>query len=186
MLAMPQSTVQLAPIIELIGKLWLHEVTSETLASMQSEEFRETYEQLGGFVPESIDAQAIENLAVEYCELLVGPRGHISPVQSVWSKNQFQSEASSTMQKFFDLLPGYQPESNLSDHIGVQLNYLGALFSRSDDAHANEVADHFVKTQLPWTSTFLDRVEQKSGSEETPSPFYNGLSKVTRALIGSL
>jgi len=178
---MSQTTAQLAEIVEFLGQLWLYEVTGETLSGMQTEPFSEPYRELGGFIPDSADAAIVENLAIEYCELLVGPKGHVSPVQSVWSDHQYQSKTAASMNRFFELIPDYQPDSNLSDHIGVQLDFLSAILRQSDDSAANEIASHFAKTHLQWTLKFFDKIES-----HTDSAFYLGLAKVTRNLIHTL
>ena len=183
---MPQTTAQLAEIVEFLGQLWLYEVTEEALRGMQTEPFSEPYRELGGFVPDSADAAIVEKLAIEYCELLVGPKGHVSPVQSVWSDNQYQSKTAASMNRFFELIPDYHPDSNLSDHIGVQLDFLSAILRQSEEGAANEgaaneIASHFVDTHLQWTLTFFDKIQS-----QTDSDFYLGLAKVTRNLIHTL
>lgn len=80
---MSQTTVPLAEIVELLGRLWLDEVSAETLTAMRTQPFKERYQELGGFVPDSVDAAIVENLAIEYGELLIGPKGHVSPVQPI-------------------------------------------------------------------------------------------------------
>ena len=102
---------------------------------MAKDSFKKPYSQLGGCVPEFVDAAVIEQLKVDYCELLVGPKGHISPVQSVWADNQFQSKTAASMNRFFELIPEYKPESNLSDHIGVQLDFLSAILRQTDESN---------------------------------------------------
>ncbi len=178
---MRNATTQLAEIVDLLGRLWLYEVSLETLTAMQAGEFRSLYEEMGGFVPRSIDSAVVEELAIEYCELLVGPKGHVSPIQSVWVDHQFQSETAVSMQRFFELIPGYQAESNLVDHIGVQLDFLSVILRQSDEDGANEVARHFAKTHLQWTLSFFDKVEA-----QTNSGFYLGLAKVSRKLIHAI
>jgi len=177
---MPNAISDLAEIVELIGKLWLREVSSETLTSMQSADFRIPYEELGGYIPDQISDQTIEDLAFEYCQLLIGPRGHISPVQSVWVSRQFQTESAASMNRFFDLLPDYRPDSNLSDHIGVQLDFLAALL-RTPAKQSNEIVAHFVKQHLLWSQPFLERVDAREESK-----FYQGLSRVTQQMIQTI
>jgi len=178
---MPQSSVQLSVVVKLLGRLWLHEVDLETLAAIGTADFREAYVDLGGFVSDRIDESMVEQLAVEYCQLLVGPKGHVSPVQSVWTDGQFQSATCSSMRRFFELLPGYAPESNLSDHIGIQLDFLSELIARSEVGTTDEIADHFIRTHLTWTTAFFDQIQHRTESE-----FYRGLATVTRGLIQSL
>jgi TorA maturation chaperone TorD len=153
----------------------------ETLKRIGTPEFRESFEELGGYVPDRIDESVVEQLAVEYCALLIGPKGHVSPVQSVWVDNQFQSRTATSMNRFFELLPDYEPKSNLSDHIGSQLDYLGELIARSENGIADEIAGHFITTHLNWTTSFFDRIRDRNESE-----FYCGLAKVTGSLIQSL
>jgi TorA maturation chaperone TorD len=181
---MLQSSVQLAGIAQLLGQLWLREVTLEILGAMASEEFREPYQQSGGFVPDLVDPSVVDALAVQYCELLVGPKGHISPVQSVWADNRFQSETAASMNRFFDLIPGYLPASNLSDHIGVQLDYLSVLLSQPNESSANEIVTHFKTTHLQWANAFLDKVLQRTDSSGWE--FYRGLAVVTGNLIQTI
>ncbi len=177
---MPNTSVESAEVVELIGSLWLNEVTEDSLTSMQSEEFRLPFVELGGFIPDSKPDEITERLAIEYCQLLIGPKGHISPVQSVWATNQFQSETSASMNRFFELLPSYQPASNLSDHIGVQLDFLSALLRQPEES-VNEIIPLYVNQHLRWTQSFLDRM-----IDQDTSKFYQGLACVTKKLIESI
>jgi TorA maturation chaperone TorD len=85
------------------------------------------------------------------------------------------------MNRFFDLIPGYQPESNLSDHIGVQLDFLSTILRQPDEVAASEVTGLFAREHLQWTLMFVDKVEAQSDSE-----FYRGLAKVTRNLVQTI
>lgn len=177
---MSQSTFYLGEISGLLGRLWLREVDSATLDAMGEPSFREVFESLGGFVPGNSDADLIEELAVAYCELLIGPKGHVSPVESVWVDDQLKSDTSASMNRFFELVPDYQAQSNLSDHIGVQLDFAGVLLQSEEEA-AEGILKLFAHQHLGWSDGFLDRVESQTDSE-----FYRGLSRVTRSMIESL
>ena len=87
---MPQLSVSFSAVAKLLGRFWLNEIDLEMLQAIAAPEFRESFEELGGFVPDPVNSTVVEQLAVEYCSLLVGPQGHISPVESVWSENQFE------------------------------------------------------------------------------------------------
>lgn len=180
---MPRTLGQLAGITGLLGRLWLEEVDLETLNAMGTAEFREPYQELGGFIPDVPNEAIVEELAVEYCMLLIGPKGQISPVQSVWADNQFQSRTSSSMNRFFELIPDYLPGSNLSDHLGVQLDFLSELMRHSeiDSEPVPEIVGHFATSHLDWAEAFFDQVLKHSESR-----FYCGLAIVTRGLIHSL
>ena len=177
---MSQSTFYLGEISGLLGRLWLRELDAATLDAISQEDFRSLYESLGGYVPTDVTANSVEELAVEYCELLIGPKGHVSPVQSVWADDQLKSETSASMSRFFELVPGYQAQSNLSDHIGVQLDFVGALL-QIEDEEVDGILNLFAQQHLGWMESFLDRVESKTASE-----FYLGLARVTRSMIQSI
>ncbi|MDG1875650.1 MAG: molecular chaperone TorD family protein [Mariniblastus sp.] len=177
---MNQSTIELAGICKLLGRLWLHELDVETMTAMRADSFRLPYEDLGGSVPNVVSDSVVESLAVEYCELLIGPKGHLSPIQSVWVESQLQSEMSSSMHRFFELLPDFEFGGDFPDHLGVQLEFAGALLSQTDPA-VSEILVLFVPKHLNWASRMLDGVAGRAGSG-----FYQGLAVVTAALIRSL
>ena len=162
-----------------LSRLWLHEVDAELLHHLQAPELKASFESLDGHVPSDLDLQTIERLAVEYCQLLVGPRDHVSPVQSVWEEQMFQSDSVASMQSFFELLPGYQPPSTLVDHLGVQLDFVSKLMLVDHETtELNRVLRRFAESHFRWTDEFFDRIEQR-----TDSQFYLGLARITRNLL---
>lgn len=182
MSGMPNATAQLAEIVKLLGRLWLFEVNQATLESMCGPEFREPYESLGGELPEFVSPELVEQLAIEYCELLIGPKGHISPVQSVWAEDQYQAAAAASMNRFFDVLPSYRPQSSLSDHLGVQFDFLSELMRLIKDPEQGEVVREviqcFVDDHLRWSLPLFDKI-----IAQTPSSFYRGLAIVSANFV---
>jgi len=181
---MPNATAtgQLAEIVKLIGRLWLFEVNQLTLESMCGSEFREAYESLGGELPEAVSPETVEQLAIEYCELLIGPKEHISPVQSIWSEAQYQAETAASMNRFFDVLPAYRPQSSLQDHIGVQFDFLSELMRLVRDPEQGEVVREviqcFVDEHLSWSLPMFEKIVS-----ETNSSFYRGLAIVSANFV---
>ena len=121
----------------------------------------------------------LERLQIDYCQLLIGPKGHISPVESVWIADQFQSKSVDVMQSFFDLLPDYQPPDGFHDHIGVQLDFAGHLLQaadriESDFDEADELVSVFVQRRLVWTQPLLQQVKQRARTT-----FYRQLADAT-------
>ena len=169
---------QLAGVYELLGRLWLEELDLGLLQALATEEMKMAIENLGGNVPDEIDDETVENLAVDYCQLLIGPKNHVSPLQSVWEKQLLQSEAASSMQKFVSYLPGFQPQGSMLDHIGVQLQFMGELFERAAAAKDHELvekfAEDFFQKHLKWTAPFLAAVAEKAETD-----FYAGLANLT-------
>lgn len=129
--------------------------------------------------------QELERLQIDYCQLLIGPQGHVSPVESVWATDQFQSNSVDAMRSFFDLLPSYRPPDKFHDHIGVQLDFAGHLLMAADQQTAGQLeqADYLFKTYLQhrvlWAKPMLKKVHQQAQTS-----FYRQLSTVTRQWIG--
>lgn len=123
-------------VAKLLGELWLREVTLSRLHQLHADaSIGDSLKSLGLELPhltaDAID-EKIEDLAIDYCQLLIGPKGHISPVQSVWVAEQFQSTSVDAMKSFFELLPGYQPPGSFHDHVGVQLDFAGSMLIATD------------------------------------------------------
>jgi len=179
---MPNATAQLAEIVKLLGRLWLFEVNQSTLESMCGPEFREPYESLGGELPDVVSPELVEQLAIEYCELLIGPKGHISPVQSIWVENQYQTDTAASMNRFFDVLPGYRPQSSLQDHLGVQFDFLSELMRLVRDPEQGEVVREviqcFVDDHLSWSLPMYEKIVS-----QTNSSFYRGLAIVSANFV---
>lgn len=168
----------------LLGSCWMKEMTHESLSVLGGDvnpELKEALKKLEWEVPQPTDSEArdsvIEELAIDYCRLLIGPKGHLSPVESVWATDQFQSETVSAMQAFFDLLPDYQPPVSLHDHIGVQLDYAGNLLvaaGNSKEPAAFEPVLAFCGNRLSWIDGLLQGI-----SSMAQTNFYRGLATAT-------
>ena len=92
-----------------------------------------------------------------------------------------QSETTSSMNRFFELLPEYRPKSNLSDHLGIQLDFLGELIAQPETETSREVIELYAQKHLNWMDAFFDQIHRESESR-----FYSGAAVVTRNLIHSI
>jgi TorA maturation chaperone TorD len=177
-------SIQTSAAFRFLGGLWLRELDADALAIFAEPVIEQAYRDLGGAVPQRVDVEHLAELATDYCQLLVGPKNAISPVQSIWQHQQYQGESAESMRQFFDLIPNYEPPSNLYDHIGVQLDFLGALvlvFDEFDASHSQEVIERYTRRHLVWSYPFLDQIKQRADTE-----FYVGLAKVTKNVLKSL
>ncbi len=201
------SRIELAGAVRFIARFWLREVDHIELERLRDPEIRTALTAdrlLDGWLSEnsSNDEDLVDELAAEYCQLLVGPRGHLSPVESVNVANQFQGEPAAAMQRYFDLLSGYSPPSSLPDHIGVQLDFVAALLVSNvqvsnhnrdgenqdgekrerDERVVDEIVQRFVSERLAWSSDFFEQVESRSRE----SGFYRWLARTSIGLVASL
>lgn len=181
----------LSGIYRLLARLWLREGDRALLRELSSAPLRDVFCQAGGVLPTGSATEAEERLAVEFCQLFVGPAGHLPPFQSVWQTGQFQSPAATAMREFIDL-SGYEqsrlPSGIMLDHLGVQLDVMGHLTqvcsaAASEDEQADVLLDmsrSYFFRHLTWPSPLLDAAESRARSE-----FYRSVARMTRDFLGS-
>lgn len=175
----PKMKTQLSASVKLVARMWLDEPDAALLATLAKHDIRDHYESLGGVVPDRFTPDTINELACDYCRLLVGPRDHLPPVQSIWQRQQFQSEAATSTQTFFELLPDYRPPSSIPDHLGNQLDFVAELFASESDGEAvGEIIQAFGQKHLTWCIPLLKGVPARA-----ETGFYRGVAAVTSQLV---
>ncbi len=178
----PEDYLQLSSVYSLLSRLWLREVDLPLLTSLNEPDMREAYENMGGQLPDGISDKAVEELAVDYCQLLIGPKYHISPVQSIWAENKLQGSPASSMNRYFEALPSFDPPSTIVDHIGVQLAFIAELFlqaSMADNPDAfEEIASHFFVDHVAWTTPFFEKIQAQATTD-----FYKGLADISSEFL---
>ena len=175
---------ELAATIKLVAGLWLREVDDSTLELLNDQRVVEAWASLGGSIPSggTSSSETIDQLAADYCQLLIGPKKHLPPVQSVWADQVFQSQAASSTHRFYDLYADYAPPGSIDDHLGCQLHFAGFLLAEAGDPETTtDVLMRFHAKHLTWATRLLMRVSEKSETD-----FYRGLASVTRRLIDDL
>ena len=86
-----------------------------------------------------------------------------------------------SMNKYIEMLNGFQACSNFLDHVAVQLQFAGALYgmmSQTKKPLMQGLATAFAKDHLQWTFDFFGNVESKAESS-----FYRSASKVSRQFL---
>ena len=178
---------ELGAVAILLGEFWLQELTAVRIQQLSKSEIAAALEALDWSLPQPTDddlVESLERLQIDYCQLLIGPQGHVSPVESVWASDQFQSQSVDTMKSFFDLLPDYQPPDRFHDHIGVQLDFAGHLLIAADRQPTNELEqaddllETYVQQRVVWAKPMLKKVHQQAQTS-----FYRQLSTVTQEWI---
>ena len=79
----------LAGFYQLLSRLWVAEIDEMWFEVLSEGSLAGAAGELGLQLEGPVD-EVIEQLAIEYCQLMIGPQGHVPPHQSVWSEGQFQ------------------------------------------------------------------------------------------------
>ena len=189
-------------IYGLLATVYRQEITSDLLHQINDPQFLGILSDIG---LEGIDDflqnpenELLEDLAVEYARLFLGPGKHVSPHESVhhqrddgqWGKLWGASTAE--VKKFVETTGlSYSDDfKGMPDHISVELEFMQKLTLREEQAWKEEDADKatacrnvekkFIEEHLiRWIPSFCEKVNQ-----EAELPFYRSFAELTKRFIG--
>ena len=179
-------------LYHLLSRLWIREVDEKLLSQLLSSPLCESFTEAGGILPTSQNvSESVEQLAIEYCRLFVGPTGHLPPCQSVWQEGQFQGSMIGSMENFcaaVDYDTSLLGGRNMKDHLGIQLDVMGHILDLlSQPTHQDEsqpdllaFAETFYQTHLTWATKLFAAVSQK-----TTTDFYRSVVLLTQQFLAS-
>ena len=188
-------------IYGLLAAIYRREMTSDLLKQIKDPSMLEVLSNLGielnnGFMktPEHV---LLEDLAVEYARLFIGPGKHISPHESVHHKRedgrwgQLWGPSTAEVKKIIESAGlSYQSEyTGLPDHISVELEFMQQVTLAEEKAWEDGDKDQalaclenekkFIEKHLAeWIPDFCDKVI--NGAE---SPFYRVMAELTKKFI---
>jgi len=184
-----------------LAAVYRQELTSELYQQMKNNEFQEVLSSLGvklnnGFFQNS-EQELLENLAVEYTRLFVGPGKHISPHESVQHKKegvqsgQLWGELTAAVKKIIESsgLEYTSEYTGMPDHISVELEFMQQVVRREaqawgadDDETARLCLTNekkFIDEHLcGWIPEFCEKV-----IEAAEMPFYREMARLTLSFI---
>jgi len=184
-----------------LAAIYRREMTSDLLKQLKDPSMLGVLSNLGlklnnGFL-EKPEHQLLEDLAVEYARLFIGPGKHISPHESVHHKRddgqwgQLWGPTTAEVKKFIESTGlSYQSEyTGLPDHISVELEFMQQVLQRQEqawEADDDETAllclkneKKFVDQHLfGWIPDFCEKV-----IEAAEMPFYREMARLTRSFM---
>ena len=192
---------QRGSIYGLLATVYRREMTSDLLHQIKDPQFLGVLSDLGielnnGFFRKP-DKELLEDLAVEYTRLFLGPGKHISPHESVHHKkegtqsDQLWGESTADVKKIIESSGlEYKTEyTGLPDHISVELEFMQQVILREEQAWQDDDAKtallcqgnekKFVDEHLfRWVPEFCEKV-----ITEADLPFYREVARLTRTFI---
>jgi DMSO reductase family type II enzyme chaperone len=189
-------------IYGLLATVYQQEITSDLLQQIKDPQFLGVLTDIGlegmNEYLQNPENELLEDLAVEYTRLFLGPGKHVSPHESVhhqredgqWGKLWGASTAE--VKKFIETTGlGYSDDfKGMPDHITVELEFMQQLTLREEQALKEEDADKatafrnvekkFIEEHLVrWVPSFCEQVIQ-----EAELPFYRSFAELTKRFIG--
>lgn len=172
-------------LYRLLARLWFQEVDLpllEQLHALDSDLIKDSIE-----LPEA-SPESVERLSIDFCQLFIGPKGHLPPLQSVWESGQFSSQTLVAMQRYHDLV-GYVPLASLPesvlDHLGLQFDFMAHLLllrsnaTELDQQRAlEEIEAAYFAAHLSWPTNLLT-----AASAKATTPFYRSVVSLTQQFL---
>jgi TorA maturation chaperone TorD len=188
-------------IYGLLSLIYRQEPTSALIQQMKDPVFRECMASAGIKLDEEFlgqpEEKLIEDLAVEYTRLFLGPGKHISPHESVhharddgdWGK--LWGKSTVEVKKFIETAGlEYKSEySGLPDHISVELEFMQEVTKRETQAwkekdrggaiYCLKMEKKFIDEHLEkWIPLFCDKI-----ISEAKFSFYREMSRLAKSFI---
>jgi TorA maturation chaperone TorD len=185
-------------IYRLLALIFAEEPRAATIRQIRAEDMRESLCVAGiEFSPVFLDApeeELLEDLAVEYTRLFVGPGKHLVPNESVQrGEDRYWGDHTVHVADFYARF-GYQvaDERNfIPDHLASELEFMGHLAAEESKRWAAGDAPgglakrtaqvEFLREHLlAWGPAFCSEV-----ARETETEYFAGFSKLTRSVLTS-
>jgi TorA maturation chaperone TorD len=197
--ALASTAQQVGHLYGFLASLYRAELTQQQLHALRQPEMAAMLTAAGidlqGAFWTQPDAQLLEELAVEFTALFLGPGGHISPHESVQIEDHggYWGDATTEVRRFItETGIEYDSDYNgIPDHISVELEFLGELarreslaWGREDTAAAGNCLAYqrdFLDEHLgQWVEKFCTRVV-----ETGELSLYRDVAQVTAEFVRS-
>ena len=183
-----------------LSSLFREEISAERLSQIKGPDIKKVLSEMGiqyEIFSQKDQDQLLEDLAVEYTRLFLGPDKHISPHEAVhhqrddgdWGVHWGGSTVD--VKKFIETtgLEYKQEYSGMPDHISVELDFMKEAAGREAQAIEEKdwegalycqkmekkfICDHLIK----WIPTFCDKI-----ISQAELSFYGDLADVTKDFI---
>ena len=181
-----------------LAALFRQEIDSRMLCELRSPvvaaSLAEAGVALGPRIAEGPESEVLEELAVEYAALFLGPGEHVSPYQSVYAeggKGTLWGEQTVAVRRYIEAA-GFEysgTHAGIPDHLSVELEFMSELARREAEAWARgepaaaanclEYQQEFMAQHLgSWVFRFCERVVETAGL-----PFYRDVATLTAAFL---
>jgi TorA maturation chaperone TorD len=201
MTEMAETATARANIYGLLTAAFRVEPSSSFLTRLKDPEVLGVFEglgiSLGEDFRESPNDQLREVLAVEFTRLFLGPRGHISPHESLHTDSASDGNADlwgadTVKVKRFMEAAGLTVDNSFTgmpDHICAEMEFMQQLTTKEAEAwteadeelatNIQNIEERFLDEHLcQWVARFCDKLIERS-----EHPFYRGIAEVTKGFI---
>ena len=158
-----------AGLYEFYARLLERELDIETLSAFNADPLQSGFVTLDIEIPNS-NRETVEDLAIDFCHIFIGPRDFVPPYQSVWESGQFESAATDSMSEYLEIITP-QTDYQFKDHAGLQLEMMSFILQRQHHIQdCNDLASVFFARHVDWIGDMLNAAARRS-----EMPFYQSV-----------
>ncbi len=181
-----------------LASVYRAEPAEELLREIRKDSFKDALKAVGVDLGKALeggsDKKILDDLAVEYTRLFIGPGNHVAPYAAVYLGGEGASlwgPETIWVKKFieaagFDYRTDYH---DLPDHVAVELEFMQEISANEAEALENEdreragklkrVEEEFMTTHMAkWVPGFCRQVQDRA-----ELPFYGALARLTEDFI---
>lgn len=181
-----------------LASVYRTEPAEELLREIRKDSFKDALKavgvDLGKALEGDLDKKLLDDLAVEYTRLFIGPGKHVAPYAAVYLGGEGASlwgPETIWVKKFieaagFDYRTDYH---DLPDHVAVELEFMQEITANEAEALENEdrvraeklkrIEEEFMTTHMvKWVPRFCRRVQ-----DQAEFPFYRAMARLTEDFI---
>ena len=185
-----ERTLQRAGVYAWLARVWGREISSDWLPHLRAEPFC-------GLLSDAVDSLATENeqqrleeWAVDFCLIMIGPKSHAAPIQSVWTDGKIAGRVTDQMIEMQQVIqPTHEYVANIPDHFANQLQLFSQILLRDhalqsqsssaeDLAACHQLAGHFFTDHLQWAKPML-----RKAAALAQSSFYQSVIQMTQSWL---
>ncbi len=190
-----EKTIERSNVYGFLALVFRQEPTAALLHEIKSAQFSDALASAGVNLGEAFFAspneELLDDLAVEYTRLFIGPGRHVPPSEGAQREGALWGKATSRVASFVENCGfGYVPQfSDLPDHISVELEFMQEITKREAKAWKQEdraAARHWLRIERKfigehlarWAPLFCEKVAQ-----EAECSFYREMAVLTDSFI---
>jgi TorA maturation chaperone TorD len=190
-----EKTIGRSNLYGFLALIFREEPTAALLRQIKSAQFSDALSSAGVKLDDdflaSPDEELLDDLALEYTRLFVGPGKHIPPSEGAQREGALWGKSTSHVASFVETCGfQYRPEFNdLPDHISVELEFMREVTlreaaawkeqDRSAARHWLQIESNFIGKHLSrWVPRFCEKI-----SQEAESSFYREMAVLTDSFI---
>jgi len=194
-------TLQRSTVYGCLARIYRKEITADFLPSIRDPQFLGVLSDLGSGLDaawfQRPEGAVMEDLAIEYARLFLGPDKHISPHESIHHERgdgdwgSFWGASTVDVKKFIEAagLQYREDYRDLPDHISVELEFMQKITEGERNAWEEEDTDgalsclnmekQFLEEHLTkWIPRFCDAI-----TSQAKLPFYREMAAITKRFI---